>query len=86
MTAGETSSQVVWLRQSRTQREDAVAITECPVSFVTGESLALVEDFYAHELLGGAPEIARWPARRVDAFALLKGELRKVELETHGAQ
>ena len=66
--------------------EDSVATTECPVSYVTGESMAFLEDFYVHQSLGGAREILEWPARRVDAFAALKAELTKVELERNGAQ
>ncbi|HYM09894.1 MAG TPA: hypothetical protein VEU62_04145 [Bryobacterales bacterium] len=63
-----------------------MAITECPVSYVTGESVALLEDFYAHRALGGAREILEWPARRVDGFVALKSELMKVELERNGQQ
>ena len=63
---------------------DRVATTECPVSYVTGESLALLEDFYAHEVLAKSEELLSWPARRVDAFVVLKAELRKVENEANG--
>ena len=51
-----------------------VGITECPVSYVTGESLGWLEDFYVHQALGGGGEILDWPARRVDAFVVLKAE------------
>ena len=40
--------------------------------------MAMLEDFYAHQALGVGEEIGRWAARRVDAFVLLKAELRKV--------
>lgn len=69
---------IVWLWQSEAQPEDRVATTECPVSYVSGESMALLEDFYAQHALGGKRDVLDWPARRVDAFALLRGELRKV--------
>ena len=52
------------------------------MSYVSGESLAWLEDFHAHELLAPGAEILEWPARRVDAFLLLKGERRKVETES----
>jgi hypothetical protein len=51
------------------------------VSYVSGESMALLEDFYAHRTLGSAQDILEWPARRVDAFVLLQAELSKVEQE-----
>jgi len=51
---------------------------ECPVSFISGESMALLEDFYAQHVLGAPRDVRDWPARRVDAFAVLRGELRKV--------
>ncbi len=56
---------------------DGAAATECPVSLVTGESAALVEDFCAHRTVGGGADVLAWPARRVDAFLVLEGELRK---------
>lgn len=63
-----------------------MAITECPVSYVTGESVALLEDFYVQRAVGGSAEIPEWPARRVDAFVTLKSELLKVERERNGQQ
>jgi hypothetical protein len=75
---------IVWLWQSEVQPDDRVAIAECPVSYVTGESAALLEDFYAHRALGGTPEVLAWPARRVDAFVALRTEQAKVEREAHG--
>ena len=63
-----------------------LGIGECPVSYVTGESLAWVEDYWAHEALGGQGELLAWPARRVDAFLVLKAEQRKWEAERNGAR
>ncbi len=83
MSKGNNSAEVVWLWQAEGAR-DAVAITECPVSYVTGESVALLEDFYAHETLGGRNDILGWPARRVDAHFVLKAEQRKLEPAADG--
>lgn len=54
---------------------------ECPVSYVTGQSLAWVEDFWAQVALAKAAGLLEWPARRVDAFLVLEAERRKVEAE-----
>ena len=54
---------------------------ECPVSYVTGQSLAWVEDFWAQVALAKPAGLLEWPARRVDAFLVLEAERRKVEAE-----
>ena len=76
-----SEGRVVWLWQNA---GEAAATTECPVSYITGESAAFLEDFYAQEALGKGTPIEEWPARRVEAFLLLKAEQRKAEAETDG--
>ena len=61
-----------------------VSTTECPVSYVTGASRAWLEDFYAQEALGAGSDLEAWPARRVDAFLVLKAERKKTEAERRG--
>lgn len=55
-----------------------VGLTECPASFITPESMSLVEEFAARKRLGaagfGTPE-----ARAADAFLLLEEEMRADE-------
>jgi hypothetical protein len=51
------------------------------VSYISGQSLAWLDDFYAQEALGAGAEFEAWPARRVEAFLVLKGEMRKAERE-----
>jgi len=80
---GNKPEEVVWLWQPEGAR-DALAITECPVSYVTGESAAFLEDFYAHETIGGRGNILDWPARRVDAHFVLKAEQRRSEPSVNG--
>jgi hypothetical protein len=58
---------VVWGRK-QTQSE------ECPKSFVTGESLALVEEFFVRRRLGIEDSI-ELEARKVDAFLILRDEM-----------
>ncbi|HXE64157.1 MAG TPA: hypothetical protein VN519_11490 [Bryobacteraceae bacterium] len=62
---------VVWARK-HAQAE------ECPKSFVTGESLALIEEFFIrHRLnLELSPDIE---ARKVDAFLILRDEMEREE-------
>ncbi|HVW11631.1 MAG TPA: hypothetical protein VHC90_23775 [Bryobacteraceae bacterium] len=45
---------------------------------MTGESLALVEEFFVRRKLGIA-ESLEMPARRVDAFVILRGEMEREE-------
>jgi hypothetical protein len=49
---------------------------ECPKSFVTGESLALLEEFFVRRRLGIAdsPDLE---ARKVDAFLILRDEMER---------
>lgn len=58
---------VVWGRKR-------IQIEECPTSLITGESLALVEDFFVRRRLG-IPNSTDLPARKVDAFLILADEM-----------
>ena len=73
------SPAIVWVSQISAKGEQRLALSECPVSYVSGESLSFLEDFVAHVELGGGEDPRRWPARRVDAFRVLYRELRQME-------
>jgi hypothetical protein len=60
--------QVVWARGQ-------VAVESCPTSYVTAESLALLEEFHAWKLIG-AGDVYRLPARTVEAIFILENEVR----------
>jgi hypothetical protein len=62
---------LVWGR-GRAQTE------ECPRSYVTGESLALVEEFFVRRRLG-IPESLETDARKVDGFLILRDEMEREE-------
>jgi hypothetical protein len=62
---------IVWGRK-RVQTE------ECPKSLVTGESLALVEEFFVRRRLG-IPHSSEMAARMVDAFLILSDEMEREE-------
>jgi hypothetical protein len=51
---------------------------ECPKSFVTAESLALVEEFLVRRRLGMQDSLET-EARRVDAFLILRDETEREE-------
>jgi hypothetical protein len=70
---GAGDGRVVWLAGRD------VTTTECPVSYLTGESVAFLEDFYANEAIGGGGSVWQWPARKVEAFVVLRAEQRKAE-------
>ena len=59
---------IVWARGRET-------LTTCPTSYVTSESLALLEEFHAWKLLG-AGSMYDLPARLVEAIFVLENELR----------
>jgi hypothetical protein len=59
---------VVWVR-------GRVSLATCPTSYVTAESMALLEEFHAWKLLG-AGHVHDLPARLVEAIFVLESELR----------
>ena len=75
---------MVWISKIRVRGESRLALEECPVSYITGDSVAAVEDFLVHQALEGRTELLNWPSRRVDAFAVLGSELRKMEIDASG--
>jgi hypothetical protein len=62
---------IVWgRRQTRAE--------ECPKSLVTGESLALLEEFFVRRRLGISDSVDL-EARKVDAFLILRDEMEREE-------
>lgn len=66
---------IVWVR-------GRVSLATCPTSYITGESIALLEEFHAWKLLG-AGNVFDLPARLVEAIFVLENELR---MESSDAQ
>jgi len=69
--SGEEDSgggRVVWGRRQ-------IAVTRCPKSLITGESLYLLEQFSAWTRCRGS-DLQTMPARVVDAIAILENEVR----------
>src|SRR5207248_1325161 len=62
-------AQIVWGRK-RAQTE------ECPKSFVTGESLAWIEEFFVRRRLE-TEDLIELDARTVDAFLILRDEMER---------
>lgn len=62
---------IVWGRK-QTRAE------ECPKSLVTGESLALLEEFFVRRRLGIGDSV-ELEARKVDAFLILRDEMEREE-------
>jgi hypothetical protein len=56
-------------------------VESCPTSYVTADSLALLEEFHAWKLIG-AGDVYRLPARTVEAIFILENEVRS---EKHNA-
>jgi hypothetical protein len=55
-----------------------VQAQECPTSFVTAESLALLEEFLVRRRLG-MQESVETEARKVDAFLILREQMEREE-------
>jgi hypothetical protein len=70
-----SSSPIVWAR-------GRVSLTSCPTSYVTSESIALLEEFHAWKLLGTG-SFYELPVRLVEAIFVLENELR---METSDGQ
>jgi len=62
---------VIWAR-------GRVSITSCPTSYITSDSIALLEEFHAWKLFGTA-DYYKLPARVVHAICILEQELRAEE-------
>jgi hypothetical protein len=67
MSTAAIPGPLVWARKH-------VAITTCPKSYVTAESVGLVEEFFIRRRLG-ATGTAELTARQVEAFVILEKEL-----------
>jgi len=50
-----------------------VAVTECPKSYITPQSLTWIEEFQVRKLFGFG-DVTELPARAVDAFCILERE------------
>jgi len=61
----EESHKTVWAR-------GGVAVSTCPKSLVTGDSLSFLEDYQTSKLLGGYGDVNELPSRKADAFVLLE--------------
>lgn len=68
---GRGEPRLVWARK-RARAE------ECPKSLITGESLALLEEFFVRRRLGMVDGMET-PARKVDAFLILREEMEREE-------
>jgi hypothetical protein len=79
----EARTSVVWVSPFAIAGEARLALSECPVSFIRGESASFIEDFLARAAAGGGGDPQSWPARRVDAFTVLFTEVKKLEREQH---
>ena len=67
--------QPVWARRK-------AASDSCPTSYITPESIALLEEFHVWKLFG-ASDVYQLPARLVEAIFMLENELRS---ESNDAQ
>jgi hypothetical protein len=63
----EGPARVIWARRGH-------GVTQCPTSYITGQSLAWLEEYCTWKLLGRA-DIRSLPARQVEAFWVLENEL-----------
>ena len=64
-------SRIVWGRAQ-------THVDECPKSFITGQSLSMLEEFFVSRALGIPPSVAL-PARTVDAFLVLREQVDREE-------
>jgi hypothetical protein len=65
---GESRAAIVWARGK-------ASLATCPTSYITADSITLLEEFHAWKLLG-AGGVYEMPARLVEAIFVLENELR----------
>jgi hypothetical protein len=58
------STKLIWARRT-------VSLFTCPKSYITGESLALLDDFFSQRRLGRS-DVEYMTARHADAFLVLE--------------
>jgi hypothetical protein len=66
--AASAAQEVIWARGKN-------AVGSCPRSYITPESISLLEEFHAWKLIG-VSDVYRLPARVVEAIFILENELR----------
>jgi hypothetical protein len=74
---------VVWVSRQAGTRGERVSTTECPVSLISGESLAAVEEWLAVRRLGGPLDVGARPARTIDAWLALEAEREGLETNSN---
>ena len=70
---------MVWVSRHAATRGERVSTTECPVSLISGESRAAVEEWVAVRRLGGLSDVSARPARTIDAWLVLEAEREGLE-------
>jgi hypothetical protein len=63
------SGSAVWARNN-------VSVSECPVSYITSDSITALEEFHLWRL-GGKPDLMSLPAKSAEAFTIFQHELLK---------
>jgi hypothetical protein len=76
----------VWASPLSVKGQPRLTLRECPVSFVSGESEAALQEFLVAMAAGTDGDFLRWPARRVDAFLTLREELLRWRMSEDGAK
>ena len=75
---------VVWVSRHGNGRGERISTSECPVSVISGESRAALEEWAAVRRLGSAGELTAKPARTVDAWLTLDTERAALEEKNDG--
>ena len=75
---------MVWASRRANARGDRVAANECPVSLISGDSRAAVEEWLVRRRIGGGGWSLNDPARQVDAWLALENELESMEANGDG--
>ena len=68
MGSNATPNSIIWVRGK-------VSAPSCPISYITPESMALLEEYHVWKLFGRA-DYQCLPARSVEAMFILENELR----------
>lgn len=74
----------MWISRRLGSDGERLATQECPVSLVTPDTWAWIEEYWTRRSLGASALTLDAPARTVDAFVVLESEARVWEQENDG--
>lgn len=84
LDSDDDSPKTVWVSRHADAQGGRLSLSECPVSYISGPSWSLVEEFVARRRLGRGLDVLSTDARTVDAMSVLTQEAEVIEAKSNG--